>query len=657
MNRNGVNLLTLGPAIVQTPERAMLLEWLETNGLGDFACGTVAGPNTRRHHGLFTAGNVPGGQPMLLLAALDVVLARDRERHDLSCHQYVGALHPEGFRRCVRFSNDPFPKWTFEVPGAALTQRIFMPYGQRCVVCAWQLESPDSAADWRLIVRPLFAYREADALTHANDTVNMSVGGEAGLLSIRPYEGCPEVFLACGDAEVHARGDWYYGFHHPWDVALGREAEEDLFSPCELVFHVAAGPGAALVAGTEKPSESLQDLEKNERQRRASLTLPDLEDDPIASVLAGAADNFVVETSEREPEVLTAFPQPGGGLRQALLAVPGILLCTRRLQEARSLIGTMLHRVLEAPPEETLGDEPLWLIRAGQQYVDHSRDWQFLREELAPAAEALAERYIGGEFRGGYRLAPDGLLCSEGSHGALTWMNARTDDWVVTPRTGKPVEVNALWHHALGLLSRWSRRRERPEAERRFNDLRDLCGRSFRHRFWNESEGCLFDVVDTGAAGAVDRSIRPNQLFAVSLPTDLLDRRMAEGVLAIVERRLLTPCGLRTLSLEDRAFQPRYGCGPVEQAAARHQGSIFPWLIGAYVDAVFRVHGRTPRAYGRAEACLDHLLKEHLSEGCTGQISELFNGAAPHTAQGAFAHAPAVAELIRSYVEVKGRVW
>ena len=216
----------------------------------------------------------------------------------------------------------------------------------------------------------------------------------------------------------------------------------------------------------------------------------------------------------------------------------------------------------------------------------------------------------------------------------------------MTPRAGKPVEVNALWHHALGLLARWAAPPERAAARAAVHRA-PRTGRPVLPRTGSGTRRSNASTTSlTRRAGAADPAIRPNQIFAVSLPSDLLERRQAAGVLSVVEKRLLAPHGLRTLSLEDQAFQPRYGGSAVERAAARHQGSIFPWLLGAYVDAVFRVHGRTPRARARARVCLQTLLKEHLGEACLGQVSELFHGAAPHTPQGAFAHAPAVAEIL-----------
>ncbi len=300
-----------------------------------------------------------------------------------------------------------------------------------------------------------------------------------------------------------------------------------------------------------------------------------------------------------------------------------------------------------------VGDEALWFIRAAEQYVDHSRDWEFLRQALAPACEALAQRWIEGAPGVGYRLAPDGLLTS-GGEGGLTWMDARDAGQAVTPRAGKPVEVNALWHHALGLLERWAARRNLPDKSRHYAALQELCGRSFRQRFWNAAEGCLYDVVD-GPAGAPDGAIRPNQIWAVALPTDLLDRPQAAGTLAVVERRLMTPMGLRTLSIEDRAFAPSAAGG--EFARARHQGAVHPWLMGAYVDAVFRVHGRTARGYARAEAALQTLLTDHLREGAFGHVAECFDGAAPHAPRGASASAAALGEVLRACVETRAERW
>lgn len=649
-----------GPETVQSVERSIALEWLETNGLGDFACGTVAGPATRRHHGLFTAAPPPGGNRMLLPAALDVTLAREEERFELSCHQYVRTRHPEGFRRCVSFLNDPFPEWRYEVPGTALTARVFMPRHRRCTIFTWTLDAASGPGPWRLHVRPLFACRESDSLTHANDAVDMSFRREGSRLAFRPYAGCPEVFLHCGRAEVKPASDWYYRFQHPWDIALGRDGEEDLFSPCELTFRIAPGQCVSLAAGIEPEVSDPVGLETEERARRLAISLPGMEDDSTAHALARAAEAFLVRDPGNETQIVAAYPEPAADLRATLTALPGLLLSTRRLSEARDILAAAVKRVLESAVPESLDDVPLRLICAGDQYVGHSQDWDFLRDELAPACETLIERYIANKSDTGFRLAPDALLFSEQTSRPLSWMDARIDGWPVTPRAGKPVEVNALWHHALSLLTRWSRRRGNDGNVQRFGHLRDLCSRSFRHRFWNAAEGCLYDVIDppeNSGGEASSRAFRPNQVLAVSLPSDLLDRRQAAGVLSFVEKRLLTPYGLRTLSLEDRAFQPRYAGGPIERAGARHQGSVFPWLMGAYVDAIFRVHGRTSRAYARAEAALEPLLREHLQQACVGHVSELFCGAAPHAACGAFSHAPAVAELLRAYVEIRATGW
>ena len=649
------NHFIFGPDIVQSPERAVALEWLETNGLGDFACGTAAGPATRRQHGLFVAGNPDGGD-MLLLAAMDVALERETERFELSCHQYADALYPEGYRFCRRFAAAPVPEWRYDVPGAQLTARVCMPHDRRCTVCTWALAEGPSGGPWRLRVRPLFAYRPVDALTRANADVNMSWQQDGDALAVAPYPGCPRMLLHAAGADVRAAQDWYYRFHHPRDAAFGREGDEDLFSICEFAFEMTPGRTVALVAGLDESPIDAAHIIEDESGRRRRLTLAGIEDDPFANALAKAADAYIIRRAADDTDVRVSMPFGAGGIRSKLIAFPGLLLSTRRLEQAKEFIE---QAVRDAPAGNVLDDTPLWLVRAGEQYVDHSRDWGFLRETLAPACAEIVQSYLDNAGAAGYRMAPDALLCSSDIGSALTWMDATNAGRPVTPRTGKPVEVNALWHHALSLIARWSRRGDDAGQTERFAHLRDLCGRSFRHRFWDPIERCLHDTVDSPGGGdpPQDGRFRPNQIIAVALPSDLLQREQAKAVLAFVERRLLTPFGLRSLSLEDRAFRPCYRGGKIDRAAARHQGSVHPWLMGAYVDAVFRVHGRTSRATARAGSALEPLLAEHLAQGCVGHVAELFNGAAPHQPAGAFAHAPAVGELCRAYVEVNGRLW
>jgi len=594
---------------------------------------------------------------MLLLAALDVVLEGPGRSYELSCHQFADSRHPEGFRFCSEFRAGPFPQWRYELPGAVLLYHLLMPRTRRSVVCAWRLESCAEPGTWRLKVRPLFAFREAGALTRANDGVDMSLKHGDGRFSIAPYPGCPELFFDPGTAEVTPDPCWYYRLEHPWDIALGSDAHEDLFAPFLLTYSLSPGQTAAFAAGLDAGETRADAPAREEGATDSAPALRDLEDDPGARVLARAAQCFTIRGGDGKTCLLTSFPAATGAARDALIALPGILLCTRRLDEARDVLHHFVDVLLRNDEPAALNDLPLWFVRSAEQYVDHSHDWNFLRDTLAPAAETMARRYIENDDPRGFHLANDGLLASSGRSQALTWMDARIEGWPATQRAGKPVEVNALWYHLLGLLIRWARRRGRRDSEEKFGRLHDLARRSFRLRFWNDAAGGLYDVVDVDEEAAPRAAIRPNQIFAVALPTDLLERSQAQRVLRLVENRLLTPVGLRSLSLEDRAFQPRYAGGPVERAAALHQGSVFPWLLGPYVDAVFRVYGRTNTAYGRAESCLQPILDEHLREGCVGQIAELFHGAAPHIPQGAFAHAPAVGEIIRIYTEIKGRLW
>lgn len=645
---------TLRPPVVNTADGAVVREWLLTNDAGDLACGTVGGPNTRRRHGLFTVAEEAGRPAMLLLSALDMALEKGEESYPLSCHQFADSRHPEGFSRCEEFRALPSPRWRYEVPGAEIAFRILMPEAERRVVCVWRVSTEETG--WRLSVRPLFAYREAEALTHANDAADMELRKQEGTWRIAPYVGCPELIIRADGAAFERDPCWYYRLEHAWDVCVGRDGIEDAFSPGVLRWELPAKGSVALAAGLNDGPTDIEVIEADQARRLADWVVP-APDDDISVALTESARAFLQSGADGRFVLVPALPDSGGDARAVLIALPGILLCTRRLDAARDILRGMLERIEEDASDRPLDDLPLWLIRAGELYVDHSRDWGFLREELAPAAGRLVQRYLDNAPERGFHMSADGLLMNNDRGLALTWMNALIEGWPATARVGKPVEVNALWHHALSLLARWSRRRGLAEEERRYARMRDLCRRSFRNRFANRSISGLFDVVDAPDRDIPDAAIRPNQIFAVSLPSDLLGRAEADGVLRIVENRLLTPVGLRTLSLEDRAFRPRYDGGEMERAAARHQGSVYPWLLGPYADAVFRVRGRTSNAYARVEASLKYLLEEHLSEGCVGHVSELFHGAGPHAPRGAPAHAPALGELIRVVSEIRGRLW
>ena len=644
--------LAFGADVTQAAERAVALEWLLANGLGDFACGSVAGPNTRREHGLFTARGEAGRPPMLLLSALDVALEKGDATFPLSCHRFYGAHHPEGYKHCVAFESDGALHWRYEFPEARVDVRMALPKGRRCAAFEWTLRG--APGPWRLAVRPLFSYRDADALTQCNETVDMTLHAREGGVSLRPYPGCPEMFLATTSAEVAHEPCWYYRFEHPWDIALGRAGEEDCFSPGRLTYAMEPDTPIVLRAGV-----AAEDVFDAGLKPCAAPVAPlrGIRDDAVAQALARSADAFPVKTAPDADEIFGRYPSPRSAIRDTLLALPGLLLCTRRLDAAKRILEGIREQLAGCHDMNALADLPLWFIRAGEQYVDHSRDWDYLRDTLTPAATALAERFIGNTTDGGFRMHADGLLGSSDRGCALTWMDAAIEGWPVTPRTGKPVEVNALWHHALSLLVRWSRRRGEEERQDKYARLRELAGRTIRQRFWNEAAQGLYDVIDGDGGAQPDGSIRPNQVFAVALPSDLLQRRQAEGVLRLVEAQLLTPAGLRTLSPQHDSFQPRYTGSDMDRAAAMHEGSVFPWLLGAYADAVFRVRGRTNGAYAAVEAAVRTLLEDHLRVGCVGQVSQLFHGAAPHQPQGAFAHASALGELIRVYVEIKGRLW
>jgi predicted glycogen debranching enzyme len=638
-------------------------EWLETNGLGGYAMSTATGENTRRYHGLLVAATNPPVGRMVLLSKLEETLVVSGRRIDLSTNRFPGVTHPEGFRYLSGFRKDPFPTFTWEVDDVVLEKEVFMPHGENTVCVTWRLVTgANGAGPIGLDVRPLVAFRDFHALTHENADLDRTVDVETGDMArvrIAPYKGLPELFFA-HNGKAEPGEDWYRSFEYEEERARGFDDREDLWHPFSLSFSLALEriPGAApvheatVIASTAPQSASdIHLLRKSELSRREQLARS-APADPFLSRLFLASDQFLVARGQLTT-VIAGYPWFSDWGRDTMIALPGLTLATGRPDVAREILlafsrhvdqGMLPNRFPDAgeEPEYNTVDAALWYFEAVRQYVEATGDMAFVRDRLfGVLSDIVAWHERGTRF--GIRATSDGLLEWHAAGEALTWMDARVDGRPVTPREGKPVEIQALWFNALRTMKEFASWIGEEISAKGYAERSELCRSSFLRLFSDQLGGGLVDCVDGSFR---DLSIRPNQLFAVSLHHSMVPNPLARGVLATVEEHLLTPFGLRTLSQKDPAYRGRYEGSPEERDSAYHQGTVWPWLIGAYATAFRRVNGDGPRTAKTIRELLAPLCDFVLGDGF-GQLPEIFDGDAPHHPRGCVAQAWSVAELLR----------
>jgi predicted glycogen debranching enzyme len=618
-------------------------EWLETNGLGSFAMGTVAGPSTRRYHAVLCAATRPPVARMVLVNRLEETAVVDGSPYELSTNFYPGAVHPEGYRAIVGFRLDPWPTWTLRAGGAVIERSLFMPHGRQMTVVSWRLVESAGSGRARLFVRPMISGRDAHALHQENDVLARHVEAGEGLVVLRPYADVPATYAHHNGLFV-AKPDWYRRFVYPRELERGLDGEEDLFTPGELQFDLTPETEAVVIFSLEPPGEavlSAVELRHEERTRRVALLTG--ADSEVERHLRLAAEKFVVRRGEHRT-VVAGYPWFTDWGRDTFIALPGLALVTGWTSLARELLlawaaevrdGLIPNRFVDegGAPEYNAVDAPLWFVLAAGRFADAVDDAATMAR-LLPAVRAILDGYLDGT-RLGIGVDDDGLVQAAAPGRQLTWMDAKIGDWVVTPRQGKPVEIQALWVAALETAARLFRADDE-DYSRELSDRAAWARSSFAVTFWDDEHGWLYDVVDGRQR---DATLRPNQLYALGLTTPLVDAERAERVLVVCERELVTPVGLRSRA-RDEGYRGRYDGDLRARDAAYHQGSVWPFLLGIYADACHRVRGQVP-------AGLLDGLRAHLGGEGLGQLAELFDGDPPHEPGGCPAQAWSVAEALR----------
>jgi predicted glycogen debranching enzyme len=641
-------------------EAALRREWLETNGIGGFASSTIVGLNTRRYHGLLVAATKPPVGRKVLLSKLEETLWIDGKRFDLSANRYPGVIHPQGFHYLKQFRLDPFPVFTYEVEGIEMEKSVFMIHGENSAVIHYEVRKnhrPEAPKNLQLEIRPLIAFRDYHGTTRENGVIDPTVQERSGLARVTPYHGLPTLHLAHNAFELRKTGDWYRNFEYDAERERGLDWSEDLFNPFALCFDLRLRSQASIIASTEQRdvSQAVEYKRAEITRRRQALVASPIEDG-FAQSLAAASGQYLVSRGDKKT-VIAGYHWFGEWGRDTMIALPGLTLPTGKYDVARSVLRTFAKHVDQGMlpnrfpdagerPEYNTVDAALWFFEAARAYLAYTGDLEFVRDELYPLFVDIISWHARGT-RYGIKVDPSGLLASGDLGVQLTWMDAQVDGWVVTPRRGKPVEIQALWYNALCIMEDLASRFGDEAARKRYRHMAAVARWSFNRLFWNEKLGCLYDVVN---GGRPDPSIRPNQIFAVSLPHSMLPRDRARSVVEKVEEHLLTPFGLRSLAPSDPQYRGCYTGGPPDRDGAYHQGTVWSWLLGPFITAYVKVNGGSEEARRQAQAWLSPL-ESHLAEAGLGHISEIFEGDAPHRPCGCIAQAWSVAEILRVYFE------
>ena len=677
---DGVVRPIIGPGTAaREPDAVIGREWLVTNGLGGYASGTLAGVATRRYHGLLIAALPnPLGRMMMLNRVAEQIVLPDGSAATLGGQERAEGgleLPPLDSLRGFRLEAG-LPVWEYQIGTVVVEKRIVLPARQNTVYLSYRLLTGDGV---RLELRPAVHFRSHDGSVGMPLQSSYTITAVDDHYVIAAGDGIPPLLLHLGgpNASFTAAAERVPELLYRVEARRGYESKGGLWAPGVFALDLAPGAPVTLTASTESREVMLAlDAESAlrselERRRRLLTSAPATARSGVGAELVLAADQFVITPVGRLADMARAqaagdevrtviagyhwFTDWG---RDTMISLEGLTLTTGRHAEAGYILRTFAHYVRDGlipnmfPEGKRDGlyhtaDATLWFFHAIDRYLGACDDRWTLRLLLPTLADIVSRHTAGTRFGIGVDPA-DGLL-RQGQEGyQLTWMDAKVDDWVVTPRRGKAVEINALWYNALCLLERWMREERGDGAAAPLADQRDRVRESFNRRFWYEAGGYLYDVVD-GEHGD-DSACRPNQIFAISLPNPVLDRERWSPVLDVVGTRLLTPFGLRSLAPGHPDYKPRYSGDLRARDAAYHQGTVWGWLMGPWIDAWLKVH---PGDLATARSLVEGLAQD-LGEFGVGSLAEVFDAEAPYTPRGCIAQAWSVAEALRSWVRTAG---
>lgn len=639
---------------------AISREWLVTNGIGGYSSSTVIGENSRKYHGLLVASANPPVDRRVLLSSLDEEIIVGDKVCRLAVHSYPDILYPSGFEYLERFSASPLPIFEYRIRNIKLIKTVFMVHGQNTTVVRYKVLNPDNE---EIIFRilPLVTNRGIHQLGRAGGISFTEVNDDAG---VQMENGVVSLKLR-SNMKYKREPYWYYNFNYEIERERGEAYQEDLYNPGYFEGHVQDQVSELYVlASDDIPNDLEIDLEfinsehKKELSRQKGLRERCIFDDEFAKKLANAADSFIVQRSSTgSRSVIAGYHWFADWGRDAMISLPGLTLVTRRFSDAKEILrtfsescsgGLIPNRFSDngmSPPDYNTVDASLWFIHSVGRYYSYTKDVRFVREIWNTVA-SIIDNYIEGTLYG-IQMDDDGLIEHDGQ---LTWMDVKIGDLEVTPRIGKACEINALWYNALCTAIELG---ELIGADiKHYPEISQLAKSNFAATFWNPEAKCLYDCASVNEDGFVikDASVRPNQIFAVSLSYTMLDTYKERMIVEKVAEELLTPYGLRSLSPNDSRYIGRYKGNRDSRDRAYHNGTVWPWLLGPFFTAYVKVNKKSPLSL---EYCRRLLLsiEPHLDKAGIGTISEIFDGDSPHKPEGCISQAWSVAEILRAYVE------
>lgn len=683
-------------AVLQNFKDATQHEYLETNALGGWSGSSIIGAHTRRYNGLFVAAINPPTDRMVLLSKLDETIVTTVQaagsvptRVELGCNLFDGdVIHPNGHHYLNSFTKDLFPQWTYKVEDILLEKTIAMIHGENTVVVIYNvLKAP---ANFTLELLPLMAARGYHSIGHAGPQMHWDADFNNGIFHNRP-DGNVNVYISVPGSSYTHTPRWFNNFKYSVEQYRGLDYTEDLFNHGVFAVELKEGDSLGIIISTENPEgKDAKELLLREQKRRKGL-LKEQPDNDLIKQLTLAADQFIVRRmiydsspfgGGREGATVIAgyhwFTDWG---RDTMISLPGLTLSTGRFDDAKKILSAFAHSVdmgmlpnrfqEKEPPEYNNVDGTLWYFIAIKKYLDATGDKDFVLNEILPVLKDIIDWHYKGTRYNIHATEdaclPDrqGLLYSGEVGQQLTWMDARIGTWVITPRMGYPVEIQALWYNALKIFAELLALNKQKKDADAVNAGAEKTKQSFNDKFWYDGNGLnpaisgdrdggyLYDNIDEN--GNPSTEIRPNQLFALSLPFALIDdAKKAKAILKVVEENLYTPVGLKSLPKSDTHYVGVYGGDQWHRDSSYHEGTVWSWLLGTYVDAIMKPHLNPPQRGGLEEASeklkaqkVIEDFKYHLNEACIGSVSEIFDADEPHHPRGCVAQAWGVAEVLR----------